>query len=247
MEEQKKDIDYNIEDVVIGRPYGFSVGHKYFYLYPVTLAKMYLLKRQIDSLGVNDFILLKNPYAEVLRLVKTHRETCCQIIAYHSAPNTYKDLYDRRSIVIRKNYFNKELNDDELATLLIIALTSDKTEQYMNHLGITKERERLINVLNVKKKSDSNNMSFGGVSIFGTFIGQLKEMGYSDNEILYERGYSYLRLMLADKMQSVYLTDDEKSKIPALASGSYDASDPKNAEKILSALKNKGLNTECGK
>jgi hypothetical protein len=245
MDEQKNNIEYDIADVVIGRPYGFSVGHKHFNLYPVTLAKMYLLKRQIDSLEVNYTNLIRSPYVEALRLVTLHRETCCHIIAYHTAPNTYKDLYDRRSITIRKNCFEKELTDEEMATLLIMVLTADKTEKYMQHLGIDKERERMQKVMEVKRRSDSNNISFGGMSVFGTFIGQLKEMGYSDNEILYENGYAYLRLMLADKVTSIYLTDDEKAQVPAMQMGGcMDASDPANAESILIAFQNKGVKAQ---
>jgi len=243
MDEQKYNIEYDIADVVIGRPYGFSVGHKQFNLYPVTLAKMYLLRRQIDSLGINYDILLKSQYVEALRLVTTHREICCHILAYHTAPNTYKDLYDRRSITIRKNVFEKDLTDEEMATLLIMVLEADKSEMFMKFLGIDKEKERMAQVMEIKRKSGSNNVNFGGLSVFGTFIGQLKEMGYSDNEILYEKGYTYLRLMLADKITSVYLTKEEMEQIPALTLGAtvMDASDPANAEKILMAFKSKGV------
>ena len=232
-----KEIEYDIADVVIGRPHGFMVGRKHFYLYPITLAKMYLLKRQIDGLHIDQTILNVNPFLEAMRLVNNDKEACCQIIAYHTAPNTYKDLFDNRSITIRKNYFVKEMDDDALASLLIMVLTGDKTDQIIKELGLDKERQRLNKVMEVKKKHDKNTVYFNGLGIFGTFIGQLKEMGYTDNEILYEKGYSYLRLMLADKVVTLHLTDEEKSEIPEEYGGTYlDASDPANAEKIIAAL-----------
>ena len=232
-----KEIEYDLADVVIGRPYGFTAGRKHFYLYPVTLAKMYLLKRQIDSLGIDQHVLSVNPYLEAMRLVEFNREACCRILAYHTAPNTYKDLYDNRAVTIRKNYFMQELDDEALVSLLIMVLTADKTETFIRELGLDKEKERLCKVMEVKQKHDGNTLSFNGLGIFGQFIAPLKEMGYTDNEILYEKGYSYLRLMLADKVATVYLTDEEKAELPEDAGGTYlDASDPANAEKILAAM-----------
>lgn len=244
MDEKKTNIEYDIADVVIGRPYGFSVGKKHFNLYPVTLAKMYLLKRQIDNLAIDQTILKVNPYMEAIRLVQKDRETCCRILSYHTAPNTYKDLYDQRAVTIRKNLFEKELTEEELATMLIMCLTSDKSDQIMSHLGIDKERERLSSVMKVKRRSDKNNVSFGGLSVFGAFIGQLKEMGFTTDEILYERSYAFLRLMLADKVTSIYLTDEERDQVSVLQMGGMDASNPENADMVLAAFKNKEIAIE---
>ena len=234
--------EYDLADVIIGRPYPFSVGRKHFCLYPVTLAKMYLLKRQIEELGIDNTQLAFNPFMESLRLVQANRDVCCHILAYHTAPNTYKDLFDYRAVKIRKNYFAKEIEDEDLAAIMLMVLTSDKTAVFMKELGLDKERERLQKVLDIKSKHDKNTLSFGGLSVFGTFIAQLKEIGYTDNEILYERGYTYLRLVLADKITSLHLTDEEMKEVPTNAGGHYlDANDPENAEKILSKMRARGV------
>lgn len=242
MDENKTiDNEYDLTDVIIGRPQEFKVGRKTFRLYPLTLAKMLLLKRQIDGLKLNMDILKANPFLEALRVVRDQRNTCCTILAYHTAPNTYKDLFDTKSIATRRNFFNKSLSDEDMASLLIVAL-DDKADRLMKHLGLDKEHEKLKEVLKVKQKHDKNSMNFCGLSLFGTFIGQLKEMGYSDNEILYERGYTFLRLMLADKVTQIILTDEERKEIPESMGGTYvDANDPKNAEKIMALFKNKGV------
>ena len=245
MDENKTiDNEYDLTDVIIGRSQEFKVGRKSFRLYPLTLAKMLLLKRQVDGLKLDMDILKTNPFLEALRIVKAQRKTCCTILAYHTAPNTYKDLFDTKAIATRRNYFDKALSDEDMASLLIIAL-DEKTDRLMKHLGLDKERERLQEVLKVKQKHDKSTKTFCGLSLFGTFIGQLKEMGYSDNEILYERGYTFLRLMLADKVQQVILTDEERKDIPESMGGTYvDANDPKNTEKIMALLKNKGVESK---
>ena len=237
-----KEIEYDLADVIIGRPHGFTVGRKHFYLYPVTLAKMFLLKRLMEDLGINEDQLRQNPFLEALRLVRDSRETCCRIMAYHTAPNTRKDLFDHRNITIRKNLFEKELTEEELASLLILALTSDKSEEYMRHIGLDEERSKLTKVLEVKRRSDKNTLSFNGKSVLGTFVVQLMEMGFSNDEVLYEKGYAYLRLMLADKVVTMHLTDEEMGRIPTGIGGAlYDASNPENTQEILAMLKSRGV------
>lgn len=240
-EKKRNDNEYDLADVIIGRPQEFKVGRKTFRFYPLTLAKSLLLKRQMDALKPDMEILKANPFLEALRLVRDHRETVCTILAYHTAPNTYKDLFDTKSLTTRRNYFDKNLDDNDIASLLIIVL-DDKTDRLIKHLGLDKEQEKLKRVMEVKKKHDKNTVSFCGLSLFGTFIGQLKEMGYSDDEILYERGYTFLRLMLADKIQQIILSDDEKKEIPSDFGGDYvDANDPKNAQKVMAMFANKGI------
>lgn len=237
-----KDIDYEIADVIIERPQEFKIGRKCFKLYPVTLAKMFLLKRQIDGLSINAAILEINPYMEAIRVVKENRDVCCHILAYHTAPNTYKDIYDTKAITIRKNYFSRNLNDEDMASMMIIVLTSDKYDEIVKHFGLDKEHERLQKVMEVKQKGDKNSLTFNGLSLFGTFIGRLKEMGYSDNEILFEKGYTFLRLMLADKVVNVLLTDEERQQLYETSGGSLmDAGDPNSADKIRGYFAQKGI------
>ena len=52
--------------------------------------------------------------------------------------------------------------------------------------------------------------------------------------------------MLADKVTTIHLTDEERKEIPEEAGGMYvDASNPANAQKILSAMKNRGVEIEA--
>jgi hypothetical protein len=238
------DIEYDLADVIIGKPHDFSVGRKHFRLYPVTLAKTFLLKRHIDELGIEKDILKANPYLEALRIAGTCREACCRILAIHTAPNTYKDLFDQRSMAVRRNYFAAGLSDEDLASLMIIVLASDKTDTFITHLGLDEDRRKISRIMEIKHKHDSNSVTFGGRSLFGSFIGQLKEMGYSDEEILYERPYSFLRLMLADKVVSIYMSDDEKGELPPDLGGTFlDGNDPGSIKELNSYLASKGLKT----
>ena len=102
----------------------------------------------------------------------------------------------------------------------------------------------MAKVMEVKKKSGKGSMTFNGRTLFGSFIAPLKEMGYSDNEILFEKSYIFLRLMLADKVVDVFLTDEERENLSISDGGSMiDANNPANTEKIMSNIRKKGLNT----
>ena len=217
-EQNERELEHALADIITAQPHEIRIGRKTLRLYPVTLAKTFVLRRWMEALEINSALLKSNPYVECLRLTETKPDVVAQILAIHSAPNTQRDLHDSRAAVIRCNLL-RSVKREHLAGLLMAVLTSDKTEQLADHLGMTGERKRLQDVLDVKRGHDKNNLTFGGRSIFGTFIGQLKEMGYTDEEILFERSYSYLRLMLADKVTSLYLSDEELENLPQNAGG----------------------------
>lgn len=243
-EHKKKDIEYDFADILIDMPHDFSVGRKHFRIYPVTLAKVFLLSRYIEDLDINSKIVNINPYLEAIRLANEKKEKCCYIMAIHTAPNTYKDLFNRKAITERKNFFMKECDVEDIASIMIYAITWDKTEEISRFVGIDKERERKAKVMSVRSK-DKNNVNFGGVSILGAFIGQMMEMGFSYNEIMYERGYIFLRLMLADKITSIYLSDDELNKLSEEFGGTMiDANDPDAMDKLKGKLGSKGVKFE---
>ena len=240
MDDRNKPIDYELADIVTDCPHEFTIGRKHYRLYPVTLAKLYRLRPYIDALGIDEKVLSINPYIEALRVVSENREICSSIIAIHTAPNTYKDLFNRKKTAERRNEFSR-LSDDDLASLLIVALTADKAQLVMERYGVDKEQERLQRVMKVKEVG-KNNLTFGGNTIFGSFIAPLKELGYTDNEILYERGYGYLRMMLADKISSVYLSDEELNGVSKADGGTLiDANDPDEADRLKALFANRGI------
>lgn len=233
-------IEYELADIITQKPHEFKVGRKLFRLYPVTLAKQFIQKRIIGRLGLNTSFI-QNPYLEALRVAETNKKACCEIIALHATPNTYKDLHNSKAMTERRNVFEK-MRTEDVATMLVNVLTTDYTKDIIEYFGIDKEQKRLAVIMEIKRKNSKNNLSFGGLTIFGTFIGQLKEMGYTDDEIIYEKGYAYLRLMLADKITSVYLTDEELQDVSTGSGGTMiDGNSPDAFEKLRTALAGRGL------
>ena len=241
MEESKRniDIEYELADVITAQPHEFTVGRKHYRLYPVTLAKTFILGAYMKALEINRENLYISPSLETLRVVYANKSVCCSILAIHTAPNTYRDLFCMKSRKDRANVFMRMSNED-LASLMMAVLTSDKTDLLMQELGISREQERMRKAMAVKKKNGSLN--FGAVTVFGTFIVPLKEMGYTDNEILYEKSYTFLRLMLADKLTSVLMSDDEMQNLHVEDGGTLiDGNNPESAGDLRKFAEKHGI------
>lgn len=205
--DKEKQLELDIADTIIDRPKGFSVGRRHFYLYPVTLGKVYLQKRIIENLEINKELIQTNPYAEALRLIETKREDCCLLIAYHTL-QTKDDVLSNRKVTIRKNIFMREMDNEDIATLMLACLMYDKTLLFIQYFGIDKEQERMSEV--IKAKDNKNSFSFGGKSIYGTIIDAACERyKWTYDYVVWGISYTNLQMLLKDYVKSVYLTDDE--------------------------------------
>lgn len=210
---EEKEINQLICDVIMGRPYGFSVGKNHFYLYPPSLGKIYLLQRLVENLEINFKLLQKDVNLEALRLAKEKKDECLTMICYHTIKNP-EEIFNALFIANRKKLLADNLSEEDIAALMIILLTSDKTHIFINHLGIDKEQERMSKVMKVK--DNKNSIIFGGKSIFGNLLDTACERyGWTKEYVVWGIDYTSLRLMLDDKVNSVYVSDDELKKLPA--------------------------------
>lgn len=234
----------NIDDALIEKPYPFTIeaegkGERHFFLYPVTLGKLHLLKRHMENMEINLDNVRVNPHLEALRVVKGHKDEVCKVIAYHTFKRK-RDIFDTTLIQETADFIRDNSADEELATLLIFLLTRDNIEQYKEHLGIAKENERMRRVAEAKKaaQKSKNDYEFGGKTIYGTLIDQACERyGWPYDYVVWGISLVNLQLLLADKIQNIYLTDEEKKKVQSsLLNDDQDvikADNKENMERIL--------------
>lgn len=227
-----KTLQMDIADAVIDRPKGFSVGRRHFYLYPLTIGKMYLTQRVMENLGVDYGNLKVNPYAEALRLVKTKRDDCLLLIAYHSLKDK-EQVLNTRTVATRKGILGNELDESDIATLLMMCIMADRTHEFVHELGIDKELERMNDVL--KSKSKNNTFMFCGKSVYGTLIDNACERyGWTFNYVVWEISYTNLQMLLKDSVKSVYLTDDEMKKCGIRSNRNIiDGNDPDAMKEVI--------------
>lgn len=233
---------YDLADVITGRPHDFRVGKRRFGIYPVTLGKALILRPYMEAVGMEP-LTGSSPYASAIMLAKEKRKQCAAILAIHTARNTREGLLCQREVQQRTDFFARELGDEDLASLLFAVLTNDKTPQIIRHLGLDKEQDRLSEAIRAKGES-RNCLNFGGRGVFGSFIAPLKEMGFTIDEIIFECGYGFLRLMLMDRRSSVYLSDEELQGLCGSAGALIDG-DGADADSQLGAFfASKGLNVK---
>ena len=237
-------IDMDIDDALIEKPYCFAIdddGHRsHFYLYPATLGKLHILRRHIEGLGIDAEALTRDPFTETLRLATDKKEQSCRILAYHTIRDK-EQLFDFEAVEQRTSYFKLHLTHEELATMLIHLLTAGNVEAYKRHLGITKEGDRARRVAELKRQGQKaqSEVTFGGKSVYGALIDVACERyGWTYDYVLWGISATNLQLILADRVQTMFLTDDDRRRIPSgLTNQETDvinADDKANRGRILS-------------
>ena len=229
-----KSIENGLADIIMERPFGFKVGERQFYLYPMTLGKSYLLSRIIESLDVNKNLLSSNPDAEAIRLCSLNKYSVVRIIVYNTL-NSKHDIFNDELVNERIKFFADSLDAKELAELLSIVLSSDDIGKYTKYLGIDRDRKSLEKVMHIKGEN-KNNIDFFGKSIMGTLIiPACEKLNMTPSQIVWDISISFLRLLMADCVTSVYLTDDERKKVHISSDRNFiSGDDPRNMELIKS-------------
>lgn len=209
--DDKRQLDFDIADIIMEKPQCFFIEKRQFYLYPASLGKTFLLQRHIEALELNRQLMTENPYAEALRIVVSKKINVCRIIAYHTINNP-GDLFNETFIDQRANYFAKYLSNDDIASLFLVTLSTSDISKYTKHLGIDAENRRREKVNRAKKK-DSNTFTFGGSSLMGALIvPACEKLNMTPRQVVWGIGYTYLQLLMADAITQVYLTDEERKR-----------------------------------
>lgn len=202
-------IEEEILEAILERPYGFTLNGGRYYLYPVTLGKSILLSRLIQNLEIDTDLLAKNPSLEALRVVSIHRDVAILIIAYCTAKDK-QEVFDGARIDDCKSYFSENLSNEEIAQLLLIIYQYDKTASFIKHLGLDRDQKEQAKISKIKNKN-GNTVMFGGKSIYGSLLNIVCEKyGWTLDYAVWGISLVNLRMILADSVNTIYLSDDEK-------------------------------------
>lgn len=232
--EDREQIEMNIADTIIERPIGFSVSKRNYFIYPPTLGKTYLLARLFKSLEADEKVIATNPYLEALRLSETKKETVCRLLSYYTF-NRKDDVLNNTKVEQRANLFEKSLDGEELATILVLILSGDNTEEFIRYFGIDKEREEKERIYKIKDSKGS--ISFGGKSTYGTLIDfACQRYGWTMEYVTWSISYVNLKMLMADSITTIYLSEDERKKLGMGVGEIINADDPANKDLIRKML-----------
>lgn len=236
-----KNIQNELAFAMTERPRCFRVGGKPFFIYPITLGMIEVMKPLIQDLSHDDELSHADELLELLRICEEDKEKVCILIAYRTCKDQH-EVYDMPNIE-EKVKILMDATSTQLAEILIMILKDIvcDTSEYEEFLGITKEKTLLKRTIDIKDKKASNNVSFGGVSIYGRFIGHFcKEYGWSYQYVMWGISYFNLKMLLADERVDVYLTDDERKRCPVARTGEdvVDMSSKEGADMYLHCFDN---------
>ena len=209
----QNNITARLNAIAIARPQKFSVNGKPFYLYPETLGKTLLISAYLEELKLLQQNVAYLPQVEAVMLCVKQPMTICTIIAITCAKNkaqaTEPAFIDKTA-----KFFRKHLSTEEMAELFMIIINADRAEMFFEEVGITEDqhqKERL------SKKNSNNSATFGGHTIFGQLIdAACQRYGWSYDYVVWGVPLAVLKLMLADAITSMYVSDDERKKLDTL-------------------------------
>lgn len=206
----KDNLNEALADAVMDRPREFFIGERRFCLWSPSLGMSLMLERHIADLSINDRFLSKDPSTESLRLSTLKREQVCMIVAIHTF-RRFSELSNNRRIKSRAEYFQSNLDVKELSQLLLIILSEPKAETLISLSPIGEQREKQAQIAQIKKSG--NAFTFGGNTIYGSLIAPaMTTFHLSYRDAVWGMSLVNLKMLLADNINSVYLSDEEAKK-----------------------------------
>jgi hypothetical protein len=219
-------------DILLERRHEFKVHDALYTLYPPSLGITSMIKASLEGIGIDLQSLATAPAFALLPLIESRPLDCCRIIALATCRGR-DEAMSSKVIDTKAKQIHKWLQPDEIMSLLLIAITNNRVGEFLKESGIEKENGRMRRVASFKK---NDTPMFGGKTIFGQMLDPvLERYGWTYEYAVWGVSYATLTALMADKVTSIILTDDEKKQVPKRLLETEDAingDDPKNWAKI---------------
>lgn len=216
---------------LIAQPHPFKIGSRQYYLYPQSLGQSVLINNLCRRLGL-DKVASKNPLLAALKAIDADASLVCRIIAYATCRSKEQCL-DLTFIEEREKEFGSTLERNELATLLLLIITDDDIATFIHYLGLDREQQRIQKAM--QARGDKNTLTFCGKSIYGTLIDSVcQRYGWTFDYVVWGISYANLKLLTADAIQTVFLTDEERRRTCLSSDNTvYNMDDPEARAKAI--------------
>lgn len=227
--------DDTLINAILDKPIPFTMGsERIWYLYQPSLGVSLLAGQLLQELNITPN---KGASEEILSLCETQYDLVVRIIALHTFPRR-SDILKEDNLVARISEL-KSLRPDECATLIVAILSWDgRFEQFIQQLGLDKERRTREKIFRAKK-NQGGTLMFGGKSLYGTILDTACERyGWEIGYVLWGISMLNLNMLLADSVQTIFLTKEEAKDAHVSTDGIYlDATDPNNLQQINDLIK----------
>ena len=226
-----------IIDLILERPRQIKIDGRSFRIRPLTLGKTLLLAKYNDTLRSALLKAVKDPQKALLKMCEENADVVAGLIAIYITEKV-GDLFDDDVMETRRKFLLDNLTPVQMATLMELYYEEKSVDYYVKALGIDKERDKRRKA--EKAKDPSSSVICGGVSLLGGFIDMVCERyGWTYQYVLWGISYNTLQTMLADVVQTVYLSDKERKRAHISTDGIViKADDPRNADIIAKIFAN---------
>ena len=220
------EIESAIIDEIIEKPSKFTVKEQSFNLYPPTLGVIQLLRRLYRIIDSNVEFISRNTYEQVLMLCKEKTDLVCRVIAY-STFNDKESILNNTEVSKRAKFFEYNADIKDIAAIFFMILTKDETEDYIKYFGLDAVREKVKRISSIKGSGSA--ITLGGNSIYGSLIDfACQRYGWTMDYVVWGISYVNLKMLMADTLTTIYLTDEERKQLGMNAGEVIDADDPAN-------------------
>lgn len=203
----KDNLQETLEDLALDKGREFFIDDRRYLLYYPTLGMTVEIGRHLSDLDIDTKAIEKNPFYEALRLCSDSKDKVCMLLSLYSFRR--KEEHENSAILKKRAKEYSKLPVEDMASLLILILTDPDFETLMCLTGLRKERDEQTKVAELKSKN-GNSLSFGGKTIFGSLIVPACELFHClPDDVVWRIPLTVLRLCLADKISSLYITDEE--------------------------------------
>lgn len=211
----KEKLEMDMIDAVMESPYEFFVGDHQYFIYRPTLGKTLLVSRLLRRLDMD--AVLADPVKVAVSAVKEHKDIVLQIIAYYTFDKKMQH-FNSKLIEKRTAFFDEHLDDKETAALFLTMITLDNYDAYLTHVGLDEDMARRQRASDCKE--DRNSLVFGGKTLFGSMVGAACEKyGWSYDYAVWGVSLIALRMLTADSVTSVYMSDEELKRYGNTSNG----------------------------
>ena len=221
-----------VTDTLLEEPRAFELDGVKFAIWPETLGKSLMVRRIVDGIGFK--ALAADTARSVLEAVGRERSRCAELVAVCTLKG--REALASADVIAQRAETFAATDDATLAELVTACLMSNAeatVREVGKATGIERDRERMQRVTAAKESRGS--YTFGGRTIYGGLIDMACERyGWTLDYVLWGITLANLRLMLADQLTSIYLSDKEQRRCHISNDRDIiNADDPANNERIM--------------
>lgn len=198
----------------------------------MSLGKHLLAAPIMERLDIDERALQQSALLEAMRIVNTKPELVCRLIAIMCAKGR-EEVLDEDWMRSHIDFFGHNMEKKDMAALLLTIFSWDSYADFIKESGIAQELKYMRRAQNAKESK--NTLTFGGKTMYGALIDRACERyGWTLEYVVWGISYLNLRMLLADSVTSIFLTDEERKKAHIPQDRTFiSADDPKNIERLM--------------